>query len=148
MQKTGQEPRRQDSGAPVLPCCLTQASPLPPLVLRGHLPICRNGRMISVGPTTADPLSLKFPLKGLWPGYLTAASCLSFLRPPVICSLAFSFRRIRKVDPAPGGHQEGMRLLLLLLLVLWGGEWAEGHGEHPHPDTHTHTLGRGTGAPG
>ncbi|KAB0349041.1 hypothetical protein FD754_013898 [Muntiacus muntjak] len=28
--------------------------------------------------------------------------------------------------------------LLLLPLVLWGGEWAEGHGEPP-PHTHTHT---------
>ena len=141
MQKTGQEPRRQDSGALILPCCLTRASPVPPPILRGHLPIGRNSRMISAGPTTADSLSRKFPLRGLWPGILTAASWLSFLHTPLICSLAFSFRGIQKVDPAPEDIREGMRLLLLLLPVLWGGEWAEGHREpppHPRPDTHSH----------
>ncbi|XP_044787344.1 sialic acid-binding Ig-like lectin 5 isoform X3 [Bubalus bubalis] len=103
----------------------TFLSPLQMLQEPGLLAPSKEMAQAVLVTTTSSPYTSQSSLIGGVRACRCAGSHCPAQGPLPAARLAFSFRGIQKVDPAPEDIREGMRLLLLLLPVLWGAPLAQ-----------------------
>ncbi|XP_044787347.1 sialic acid-binding Ig-like lectin 5 isoform X6 [Bubalus bubalis] len=114
------QPELKSSSRPMIEGENTFLSPLQMLQEPGLLAPSKEMAQAVLVTTTSSPYTSQSSLIGGVRACRCAGSHCPAQGPLPAARLAFSFRGIQKVDPAPEDIREGMRLLLLLLPVLWG----------------------------